>query len=81
MPRSARKASSTDVYHVMALMDHGVSRQLIFENNIDRKKFLDVLSKHASKNEMSAFVYCLRFFVLLPRPLFFGKAHKDERMA
>lgn len=56
MPRYARKASSTDVYHVMA---RGASRQLIFEDDIDRKKFLSLLSEHANRNEMSIFAYCL----------------------
>lgn len=40
-------------------MARGASKQLIFEDDIDRKKFLELLSEHANKNEMSIFAYCL----------------------
>lgn len=40
-------------------MARGASKQLIFEDDIDRKKFLDLLSGHANRNEMSILAYCL----------------------
>ena len=42
MPRAARKVSESGLYHVMA---RGASRQLIFEDDADRRSFLTFLAK------------------------------------
>jgi len=40
MPRKARQLSERGIYHIML---RGINQQLIFEDNEDCEKFLDVL--------------------------------------
>jgi len=56
MPRLPRIKSKTGIYHVML---RGINQQLIFEDNEDNEKFLEVLKicKDASKLEL--YGYCL----------------------
>lgn len=56
MPRTARKASESGFYHVMM---RGASRQLIFEDDYDRRSFLDLLSKGCSKSDIGLLAYAL----------------------
>ena len=42
MARQMRERSETGVYHVML---RGINRQLIFEDDEDRSKFLDLLCR------------------------------------
>ncbi len=56
MPRTARKRSSTDIYHAIA---RGVSKQLIFEDDIDRNRFLKLLADSAARHQISILAWCL----------------------
>lgn len=63
MPRTARKASLSNIYHVMM---RGVNRQPIFENDGDRLHFMSVLKEC---KEISGFR--LHAFCLMPNHLHF----------
>lgn len=63
MPRTARKASLSNIYHVMM---RGVNRQAIFENDGDRFHFMSVLKEC---KEISGFR--LHAFCLMPNHLHF----------
>ena len=63
MPRTARKASLSNIYHVMM---RGVNRQAIFENDGDRLHFMSVLREC---KEISGFR--LHAFCLMPNHLHF----------
>ena len=63
MPRTARKASLSNIYHVMM---RGVNRQAIFENDGDRLHFMSVLKEC---KEISGFR--LHAFCLMPNHLHF----------
>jgi REP element-mobilizing transposase RayT len=56
MPRTAREKSESGIYHIML---RGINRQIIFEDDEDREKFIETLFyyKHISKYEL--FGYCL----------------------
>lgn len=56
MPRIARKKSKTGIYHVML---RGINRQIIFEDDEDRYKFIDTLRQYKQKCGYSIFAYCL----------------------
>ena len=56
MPRSARKKSSTGIYHVML---RGVNRQPIFVDDEDNEKFLRILTECKEASGFELFAYCL----------------------
>lgn len=56
MPRKARKRSSSGVYHIMW---RGINRQTIFEDDEDRKKFLETLKKYRDISGYVLYGYCL----------------------
>lgn len=56
MPRTARKRSAIDLYHVTM---RGVGRQLIFEDDIDKRSFLRRLRDAFSAEELCCFAWCL----------------------
>ena len=56
VPRAARRASESGYYHVMA---RGVSRQLIFEDDADRRAFLALLSRHCGERDVRLLAYVL----------------------
>lgn len=56
MPRTARRASESGFYHVMA---RGASRQLVFEDDADRRAFLALLSKGCGDCGVSLLAYVL----------------------
>ncbi|TKD70747.1 transposase [Pseudalkalibacillus hwajinpoensis] len=56
MPRKARKKSSTGVYHVVL---RGINRQTIFEDEEDKRKFLEVLARYKTKSGIELYAYCL----------------------
>lgn len=56
MPRTARKASESGFYHVMA---RGASRQLIFEDDTDRQAFLSLLSTGCRESGIGLLAYVL----------------------
>ena len=56
MPRTARKISPTDIYHVIV---RGVNRQTIFESDADRYRFLKTINKYKSECNFALYAYCL----------------------
>ena len=56
MPRTARKASLSNIYHVMM---RGVNRQPIFENDGDRLHFMSVLKECKEKSGFRLHAFCL----------------------
>lgn len=69
MSRSARKRSSADLYHVTA---RGIGRQLIFEDDADRRSFLGRLRAVIDGGSVSCLAWCLmdnHVHLLLEGPL------------
>ena len=56
MPRSARKISGTNIYHVML---RGINRQDIFEEEEDFLRFLAVLKECKEISGFELYAYCL----------------------
>lgn len=56
MPRSPRKLSESDLYHVFA---RGVGRQTIFEDADDNLRFLSILRDYAGETSGSLLAWCL----------------------
>lgn len=56
MPRTARKKSETGIYHVML---RGINRQVVFESDEDRTKFLHTLKCFKEANKYKIYAYCL----------------------
>lgn len=56
MPRSGRIPSESGFYHVTA---RGNGRQIIFEDDVDRRAFLDLLSKCKAKQSVEIIAWCL----------------------
>ena len=69
MPRAQREVSEGDVYHVFA---RGIGRQLIFEDDMDRKRFLKTMGEllHDCNGRLLAWVLMgNHFHLLLGMPL------------
>ncbi len=56
MPRQERKISKTGIYHIML---RGINQQLIFEDEEDNIKFLDVLQECKTISKFKLYAYCL----------------------
>lgn len=56
MPRMLRIKSRTDTYHIMI---RGVNKNVIFEKDEDREKFLQILSYYKNKFMIDIYSYCL----------------------
>ncbi len=56
MPRCARKASYSNIYHVMI---RGINRQAIFEEDEDYRKFLYILRDCVIMADYHIYAYCL----------------------
>lgn len=56
MPRSARKVSSTGIYHVMI---RGINKEEIFYDEIDKDKFIEIMYKTKEKTGYELYAYCL----------------------
>lgn len=56
MPRRAREKSESGIYHIMI---RGVNREAIFEDDEDRKKFLESLGYYKEKSRYKLYGYCL----------------------
>ena len=56
MPRCARRKSATDVYHVML---RGINRQVIFADEEDYRKFLNVLKECKQVSDFEIYAFCL----------------------
>ena len=69
MTRSARRHSASDIYHVVA---RGVNKVLIFEDDKDRNRFMNLLAEEISKADAELYCWCLmgnHFHLLLRAPL------------
>ncbi len=56
MPRTARKASASGIYHVIT---RGINKQTIFTDKNDYYHFLDTLYSLKQKSEFQLYAYCL----------------------
>jgi putative transposase len=56
MPRVARGRSSSGIYHIML---RGINRQIIFEDEEDKTRFLETLRKYKDISKYQLYVYCL----------------------
>jgi REP element-mobilizing transposase RayT len=56
MPRSERKLSSTGIYHVML---RGINQQNIFEDDADRRIFLECVAVSKELSGFRLYAYCL----------------------
>ncbi|QDR82308.1 transposase [Sporomusa termitida] len=56
MPRQARQNSQTGIYHIIL---RGINKQVIFNDNEDRKKFLGCLQVYRDSCQCLIYGYCL----------------------
>lgn len=56
MPRSPRARASTDLYHVTA---RGSGRQLLFEDDADRRRFMELLRDALASHGIALLAWCL----------------------
>lgn len=56
MPRTARAISKTGYYHVVA---NGNGKWILFEDDLDRRTFLDLLSSRAERWGITVVAWCL----------------------
>ncbi|AXI10388.1 transposase [Oceanobacillus zhaokaii] len=56
MPREPRTKSRSGIYHIML---RGINRQTIFEDDEDKRRFLETLKKYKSISKYSIYSYCL----------------------
>ncbi len=56
MPRTARRKSETDIYHIMF---RGTNGQAIFIDDEDNKRFLDTLNRYQQEIGYVLYAYCL----------------------
>lgn len=67
--RTARKRSESDVYHVVV---RGVGKQILFEDDADRRFFLDALAEQRAGHGVHLYAWCLmsnHVHLLLHAPL------------
>ena len=56
MPRQARKKSETGIYHIIL---RGINKQIIFNDEEDKKRFIDTLKTYKEVSGYKLFAYCL----------------------
>ncbi|KUO49059.1 MAG: transposase [Desulfitibacter sp. BRH_c19] len=56
MPRVARAKSETGIYHIIL---RGINRQSIFEEAVDKERFIETIAYYKEKCEYRVFGYCL----------------------
>lgn len=56
MPRQARKKSESGIYHILL---RGINRQAIFEDENDRKVFLETIGMYKAEYHCQVYAYCL----------------------
>ncbi|NBG88276.1 transposase [Isachenkonia alkalipeptolytica] len=56
MPRSLRRKSSTGMYHVIL---RGINKQVIFHDELDYRRFLEVLQEAKEKSGFAVHAYCI----------------------
>lgn len=56
MPRKPRKKSRNGVYHIIL---RGINKQIIFEEDEDKRRFLDTLGRFKNQCKFKLYGYCL----------------------
>ncbi|MDQ0215903.1 REP element-mobilizing transposase RayT [Oikeobacillus pervagus] len=56
MPRKARRKSRSGIYHIML---RGINKQTIFEEDEDKRRFLETLKKYKAICNYQIYSYCL----------------------
>ncbi|ABR46973.1 protein of unknown function DUF1568 [Alkaliphilus metalliredigens QYMF] len=56
MPREAREKSKTGIYHVMV---RGINQQDIFEDDDDRQRYLETITRYKNELDFEVYAYCL----------------------
>ena len=56
VPRAARKVSATGIYHIMI---RGINRGVIFNDNTDKDRFLEIMEKTKEETNYELYAYCL----------------------
>lgn len=56
MPRTARRKSSTGIYHIML---RGINRQQIFEDEEDRQRLMETILRYRDECGYKVYAYCL----------------------
>ncbi len=56
MPRKSRNQLVGNFFHVMI---QGINKEFIFEKDIYKKKYLEIVSKYAQKNNIKIVAYCV----------------------
>ena len=56
MPRKPRKSSESGIYHVML---RGINQQVIFEDDEDYSKFIEIIVKYKELCQYKIFAFCL----------------------
>ncbi|MGS2778944.1 transposase [Robertmurraya sp. GLU-23] len=56
MPRKSRKKSRNGVYHIIL---RGINKQIIFEEDDDKRRFLDTLGRFKKQCNIKLYGYCL----------------------
>ncbi|MBM7573294.1 transposase [Aquibacillus albus] len=56
MPRSPRRKSRNGIYHIML---RGINRQTIFEDELDKKRFLETIKRFKDSSKIQIYGYCL----------------------
>ena len=56
MPRKARKKSRNGVYHIIL---RGINKQIIFEDDDDKSRFLETLGRFKKRCNIKLYAYCL----------------------
>lgn len=56
MPRTARKRSSTDLYHVIA---RGINKEPIFKQKREKNNFIRLLLKHLKDHDIEIYAYVI----------------------
>ena len=56
MPRTARKRSSTDLYHVIA---RGINREFIFKQKREKNNIIRLFLKHLEDRDIEIYAYAI----------------------
>ena len=56
MPRQARALSESGYYHVI---NRGIGKQILFEDEDDSQRFLDTLKRYTEEEHFELICYCL----------------------
>ncbi|MCM3588875.1 transposase [Mesobacillus maritimus] len=56
MPRESRRKSDSGIYHIML---RGINKQIIFEDDMDKRRFLETIEKYKQISHFKLYAYCL----------------------